>query len=417
MEIDDDEVMRQELHQFLSAPFVSHPDMPPCTAQTCPMRSTPHNQGLYFHYGMRPGPVLRDSLRHYGVNGIWDGENPPNLVWSCLVASLDSLSTTESRAILRNYMRLHCSAEGYYTSIIRRRDALQKAIRRTRRIHAQQRQREEEAVTPARPEMYTGPPEPVSRVNNPVRISRVEEEGSTDTNTRSVRGWAQDVAAAAPHTPQAPDGSVAGSERGPTDQRHEGGELDSVIDDRRTTTLTYWSSIPETHANFLKLGLLPPARHQASSSPSSLPTPTTLPCTSPTCPVRTADAQNLYTYPSHLQVLDSLQRAQRERVASFLDNVGLEGIWGDSYPDPTVFASLVRLVQDACLDLETDVGVVERFRALHVYGNRPVVVEGEEIGGGEGDEEGGKGDRVYFEVCFGEHEEGVGEGEEEEAFE
>ena len=71
-------------------------------------------------------------------------------------------------------------------------------------------------------------------------------------------------------------------------------------------------------------------------------------------------------------------------MSSFLDNVGLEGIWGDSYPDPTVFASLVRLVQDACLSPEADVGVVERFRDFHGHGNRPVVVEGEEIMG-EGD--------------------------------
>ena len=122
-DMDDDAPMRRSLHQFQSAPFSSHPDMPPCTAPACPMRSTPHNQGLYFHYGMRPGPLLRESLRHYGVNGIWDGGNPPNRVWACLVVSLNGDSTFRTRAILRNYMRLHCSAEGYYTPIVRRRDA------------------------------------------------------------------------------------------------------------------------------------------------------------------------------------------------------------------------------------------------------------------------------------------------------
>ena len=59
----------------------------------------------------------------------------------------------------------------------------------------------------------------------------------------------------------------------------------------------------------------------------------------------------------------------------------MEGIWGDSYPDPTVFGSLVRLVQDACLYQEADVEVVERFRAFHGHGNRAVVGEGEEAGG------------------------------------
>lgn len=444
MELDDedDETMRGSLHQFLSAPFSSHPDMPPCTAPACPMHSTPHNQGLYFHYGMRPGPLLRESLRHYGVNGIWDGGNPPNLVWSCLVASLDGDSTFHTRAILRNYMRLHCSAEGYYTPVVRRRDAQQRVIRRDRRRFVQQRRLEAEAtsmpVISGETEIYTGPPEPVSRAHSPVQHSQIGQE-STDIYMISVQDWSHGVAAAAPDTPQPTGDLGAGSEQGVTDQRHDGGESrlspahgsvdergpssgsdnilgtpytrnsttasqgevdhtlsdsgsfitnfygepGSVIDDRRTTVLTYWSSIPETHANFLRLGLLPPTRHQASS-PSASPTPTALPCTSPACIIRSPHLQNLYTHPphpSHPQPSDALQRVQRERMSSFLDNVGLEGIWGDIYPDPTVFASLVRLVQDACLYEEADVEIVERFRHFHVHGNRPVVVDGEETAG------------------------------------
>ena len=103
---------------------------------------------------------------------------------------------------------------------------------RNRRRFVEQRRLEAEAasmpVLYRDLEVYTVPPEPISRAHSPVQDSQVDE-ALTDTNMTSVQDWAQDVAAAAPDTPQPRGDLVAASEQGVPNQRHEGGEFPAQL--------------------------------------------------------------------------------------------------------------------------------------------------------------------------------------------
>ena len=92
---------------FAAAPFITDCRLRQCLSPTCPI-DIPHNLGLYFHHGQRPGRELQQGFQQLNLHALWDGGNPPPIVWQAMVGIKEGVDMQKESEIIESYRRLHC---------------------------------------------------------------------------------------------------------------------------------------------------------------------------------------------------------------------------------------------------------------------------------------------------------------------
>ena len=319
---------------YKTAPWTSDPEACPCWSEDCPLWPMPHNLGLYFHYGKRPSEVLQDRLQEYGLPTIFEGGNPPEAIWDSLIDEYYGNGTGRSRSMLLRYRRYHCNATIQSQDVedvllSRGAQAMAARLRRGAEEAQQEEQRQRHAA---------------SIPNGNSENDDIQYEASTVSN--ELGGNNLDI-----NEEDAPStGSVNTSRRSAESGRET--SLDSLT--RQVTELTYWSGIPDQHTTFRNYGLLPPPWHQ----------------------VEPRSFDNRYSGHQHRTPHEGCSRLLHHSLSpmmrTFLEDLGLAGIWGKSIPGLLVFHAFIRVVQHASPMEAADIRLVDRFRLEYVYGIRPL---------------------------------------------
>ena len=330
---------------YKTAPFTSDPEAYPCWSENCPLNPMPHNLGLYFHYGRRPSEELQGQLHGFGIPSIFEGGNPPEAIWECLVNEYYGNGTNESRSMLLRYRLYHCNAT------IRSRDVEDVLLARGAEARARRLRRETEESRQEDQQRRRRAPMPV--------------ENSENGDTRNETATVVDETARN-------DGNTIGEDE--TDTHRTNTSTDGVERGRETypdmptsqvTELTYWSVLPDEYTTFLNYGLLPPPQRSAES--------------------RSFDGIYLgnQTGTPHEGNIRLPHPYVSPMMMTFMEEIGLAGIWGECLPGLRVLHALIRLVQHASPMEAADIRLVDKFRLENVYGIRPVVARDPESVVGE----------------------------------
>ena len=320
---------------YKTAPWTSDPQAHPCWSRNCPLWPMPHNLGLYFHYGKRPSEELQGQLQDHGIPSIFEGGNPPQAIWESLIDEYYGNGTDASWSMLLRYRRYHCN------STIRSGDVEDALLAHGARARLLRRRHEADGIW--RQEQRPGGSASTSFHNNgngrsPNEAGIVSDViDINDENTNEEYGLSF-------HPANTPTGGVDGS---------GGTNLDLVT--RQVTELTYWSALPHQHNTFRSYGLLPPSRQPLEPSISDGACFGRQQRTPHECNSRLA------------------QPSLSPMMTTFMEEIGLTGIWGDIVPVLSVFHALIRLVQYASPMEAADVRLVDRFRLEYLYGLRPLV--------------------------------------------
>lgn len=314
---------------YKTAPWTSDPETDPCWSENCPLWPMPHNLGLYFHYGKRPSEVLQDRLQEYGFPTIFEGGNPPEAIWECFIDEYYGNGSAKSRSMLLPYRCYHCN------STVHSRDV--EDVLLAERGEARATRLRREAGEARREEQEQGRAADISLETSEDGSSQVEAGTGNDEIARSDENPYENEPGIHPANT-----STGGVECG------RGTYLD--FSTREVTELTYWSLIPPQNTTFRRYRLLPPPKepvfdgmdlgHQNRKSSGRPPQPSLSPM-----------------------------------MRTFLEDIGLVGIWGTSTPGFIIFHALIRLVQHASPTEAADIRLVDRYRLENVYEFRPVVAK------------------------------------------
>lgn len=379
---------------YRTAPWTSSPGLRrfPCRHEGCPVYPIPHNSGIYFHHGRRPSPKLQADLRFHGYPEIWDGGNPPREIWESYIAEIHGEWTDVSRATVSYYRHLHCMESGQPVEdrLFAHGDRA-KAEQRVRAWRATRQQLENRATVV-----------PIARPfeHNPTRTNLPELSGTTSLRVRN-RAINTTSTPVEEHTTPEGDGprqreaNAMGrdSRNGTVDDEVAGFDILDIHDGNdeedeepgdgihdahsnprdndsglahgashadatfRLTELTYWPIFPERHHIYRGYGILPPPIHPFDPRDSDW---------GRQC--RRIRYEDAGVEPISESVM----------MDTFLEEVGLTGIWGRSHPCPShhhhrMFNALIRLVQHASTSEAADTHKVNLFLLHYVYGRRPLV--------------------------------------------
>ena len=311
---------------YKTAPWTSDPEAHPCQSKNCPLWPMPHNLGLYFHYGKRPSEELQSQLQNYGIPSIFEGGNPPQAIWESLMDEYYGNSTDKSWSMLLRYRRYHCYAtirSGDVEDVLLAYGARARLMRRHHRANETWREDQQQVSSTS------------TSLDNNWNGRSQSETGIVD-NTDDMDN----------------ENTTANTSTGGVDR---GRETNPDLFARQVTELTYWSVLGDQHTAFQKYGLLPPPRQPVEPqsfvgiSPGHRPRTPHEGSNSMPCP---------YVSPM---------------MMTFMEEIGLAGIWGPNVPGFTISHALIRLVQRASPMEAADIRLVDKFRLEYVYGYRPLV--------------------------------------------
>ena len=401
-----------EPSNWVSAPFVTDPNMPPCPGLqdgSCPIHEA-HNAGNVFFEMRAPSAALMETLARHRVDHVFEGSCPPPPIWEALLRRVVGGETEASEDLLYRYRWWHCPQ--YRNRVIARRqpriDISQSEV--WRRRHQRQLLRGIGAV------VDQASPLPITHSQGGDLLTAQVQEVGDDIDLEDNGGVqvpsiseadGDDVASLA-------DGEVMeiGHDNGDELVERAFSDTDSIPlqfsdlfeghsepnaemeanDATRSTDLLVPEIGPEA-SYYYQYGFVPPSQFPMVIAPLDLPAHP--PCLSPLCPLHFPHAQGPFWDSGPIDLPTSLipgpmARLREERVlAAYLDalcELGIGELFStETRPPMFIWAAVERIVNGG--PAPSDIDLVGRFRFFHCLGNRPIVGPEEEIEDHEEDEE------------------------------